>query len=105
MRERSFSMSAGVPMPLRTILAPAFAKVRAYASPMPLVDPVTTAFLPVNTPILFPFVCRRRLNRILAEIIAHHGFTGLRLLEPFFVMHRELNIAFARAPVLDHPEV
>ena len=49
--ERSFSMSAGAPMPLMTILAPAPAKARAYASPMPLVDPVTTAVLPVNVPI------------------------------------------------------
>ena len=45
-------MSAGAPMPLITILAPAPAKARAYANPMPLVEPVTTAVLPVNVPIL-----------------------------------------------------
>jgi hypothetical protein len=50
--ERSFSMSAGTPMPLSTILAPARAKARAYANPMPLVEPVTTAVLPVSIPIL-----------------------------------------------------
>ncbi len=44
-------MSAGAPMPLRTILAPAAAKARAYASPMPLVEPVTTAVLPVSVAI------------------------------------------------------
>jgi hypothetical protein len=53
MPERSLSMSAGAPMPLSTTLAPAPAKVRANASPMPLVDPVTTAVLPVNVPISF----------------------------------------------------
>ena len=59
MPERSFSMSAGAPMPLRTMLAPAPAKARAYASPMPLVEPVTTAVLPVKVPISFTPVCRR----------------------------------------------
>ncbi len=39
-------------MPLITILAPAPAKARAMASPMPLVEPVTTAVLPVKIPIL-----------------------------------------------------
>src|SRR3569623_2998834 len=48
MPERSFSMSAGVPMPLSTMLAPALASARAEARPMPLVDPVMTAALPAN---------------------------------------------------------
>src|SRR3954469_9557419 len=51
MLERSCSMSAGVPNPLITTLAPALAKARAHANPMPLVDPVTTADLPVSVPI------------------------------------------------------
>src|ERR1700722_8307804 len=51
--DRSFSISAGAPMPLMTILAPALAKARAYANPMPLVEPVTTAVLPVKVPIIF----------------------------------------------------
>jgi len=46
MAARSFSMSAGVPMPLRTILAPAPARRAQCANPMPLVEPVTTAVLP-----------------------------------------------------------
>src|ERR1700682_3202204 len=106
MPPRSFSMSAGAPMPLRTILAPALAKVRAYASPMPLVEPVTTAVLPVKVPISFTllfvaggFVAVRR------EVVSHHGFVGLRPLEPFLVTHREMNVAHARAPVLDHADV
>src|SRR6202023_3681080 len=45
--ERSFSMSAGAPMPLMTMLAPALAKARAYANPIPLVAAVTTAVLAV----------------------------------------------------------
>src|SRR3954462_3534650 len=44
-------MSAGLPNPLITTLAPALAKARAHANPMPLVDPVTTADLPVSVPI------------------------------------------------------
>ena len=56
MAERSFSISAGTPMPLITTLAPAPAKARAYANPMPLVEPVTTAVLPVNVPILFSYL-------------------------------------------------
>ncbi len=51
MPERSRSMSAGAPKPLITMLAPAPAKARAIASPMPLVEPVTTAVFPVNEPI------------------------------------------------------
>ena len=57
MPERSRSMSAGAPKPLITILAPAPAKARAIASPMPLVEPVTTAVLPVNVPISFTPCC------------------------------------------------
>src|SRR6266404_7292703 len=51
MPARSFSMSAAAPNPLMTTLAPARAKARAHANPMPLVEPVTTAALPVNVPI------------------------------------------------------
>jgi hypothetical protein len=35
--------------PFRTMSAPAAARARAMPRPMPLVDPVTTADLPVNT--------------------------------------------------------
>src|SRR3954453_14449502 len=51
MLDRSFSMSAGEPNPLIRTLTPALANARAIASPIPLVDPVTTADLPVNVPI------------------------------------------------------
>ncbi|CAH1661729.1 hypothetical protein CHELA40_12134 [Chelatococcus asaccharovorans] len=40
---RSFSIAAASPKPLITTLAPSLARARATASPIPLVDPVTTA--------------------------------------------------------------
>src|SRR6185437_3025031 len=105
MPARSFSMSAGIPMPLRTILAPAPAKARAYARPMPLVEPVTTAVLPVNVPIHSLLLCRRRLGAVPREIVGHHGFAGLRPLKPVLVAHRQMNVTLARTPVLDHADV
>jgi hypothetical protein len=51
--DRSFSTSAGAPIPLRSMLAPALAKARAHARPMPLVEPVTSAVLPFRIPMLF----------------------------------------------------
>src|SRR6266404_1631623 len=106
MLARSFSMSAGAPMPLRTILAPAPAKARAYASPMPLVEPVTTAVLPVNVAISFALlVVAEGFGAVAREVVSHHGFAGLRPLEPFLVTHREMNVAHPRSPVLDHADV
>src|SRR5438477_10236496 len=102
MRERSFSISAGAPMPLRTMSAPALANARAYASPMPLVDPVTTAVLPVNVPISFTPDYDRGLGAIPREIVGHHGFAGLGQLKPIFVTNREMNVALTGAPVLNH---
>src|ERR1700704_5034176 len=105
MAARSFSMSAGAPMPLRTILAPAPAKARAYASPMPLVEPVTTAVLPVNVAIsLTPFAVEG-FGAVPGEIVSHHGFAGLRPLQPILVTHRQMNVTRARAPVLNHADV
>src|SRR5580700_5378962 len=106
MAERSFSMSAGVPKPLITTLAPSFAKARAYASPMPLVEPVTTAFLPVKVPIsssllLFRWGCAF----VPREIVSHHGLAGLRPLQPILVTHRQMHVAHAGAPVLDHADM
>src|SRR3546814_19644210 len=43
---RSFSMAAASPKPLIVTFAPSAANARAVASPMPLVDPVTSALLP-----------------------------------------------------------
>src|SRR5712664_3047893 len=106
MAARSFSMSAGAPMPLRTILAPAPAKARAYASPMPLVEPVTTAVLPVNVPISFTLLfVAEGFGAVACEVVSHHGFAGLRPLERFLVTHREMNVAHPRSPVLDHADV
>src|SRR6478672_4572271 len=106
MLDRSFSMSAGAPMPLRTILAPAPAKARAYASPMPLVEPVTTAVLPVNVPISFTLLfIAEGFGALPREVIGDHGFVGLRPLQPFLVTHREVNVAHPRVPVLDHADV
>src|SRR6266404_1968348 len=105
MLARSFSMSAGAPMPLRTMLAPALAKARAYASPMPLVEPVTTAVLPVNVPISFAPFAVEGFAAVPREIVSHHGFAGLRPLEPILVTHRQVHVALAGAPVLDHADV
>src|SRR3954467_15318897 len=101
MLARSFSISAGAPMPLRTTLAPALAKARAYASPIPLVDAVTTAVLPVNVPISFT----RRFafggaGAVGPETVGPHAFTGRPPREPFLVTHRQMNVSHARAPVL-----
>src|SRR5713101_4051351 len=106
MPARSFSMSAGAPIPLRTISAPALAKARAYASPMPLVEPVTTAVLPVNLPISFTLLfAAEGFGVIPREIVGHHGFAVLRPFEPFLVTHRQMNVALAGSPVLDHADV
>src|SRR5450756_2118004 len=104
MPERSFSISSGAPMPLSTILAPAPANARAYAKPMPLVEPVTTAVLPVNVPISFAPVFVGDPSGIAREIVGHHGLAGLRPLQPILVPHRHMHVAFARAPVLDHAD-
>ena len=45
---RSFSISAAGPKPLIRTLAPSLAKARAMPSPMPEVEPVMTAFLPLS---------------------------------------------------------
>jgi len=42
------SISPGFPKPFRTIEAPSAASARAIPSPIPLVEPVTTATLPCN---------------------------------------------------------
>src|SRR3984957_2473669 len=104
MAARSLSISAGAPMPLMTMLAPAPAKARAYANPMPLVEPVTTAVLPVNVPISTTPFAIEGLGAIPGEIVSHHGFAGLRPFQPFGVAHRKINVALARAPVFDHAD-
>src|ERR1700679_283163 len=48
MLERSFSIAAASPKPLMTTLQPSLAKALAIARPMPLVDPVTSATLPLS---------------------------------------------------------
>jgi hypothetical protein len=45
---RSFSISVTAPKPLISTLAPSLAKARAIPSPIPEVEPVTTAFLPLS---------------------------------------------------------
>src|SRR5580704_17849203 len=95
MAARSLSISAGAPMPLMTMLAPAPAKARAYANPMPLVEPVTTAVLPVNVPISTTPFAIEGLGAIPGEIVSHHGFAGLRPFQPFGVAHRQMNVALA----------
>jgi hypothetical protein len=45
---RSFSIAVLSPKPLITTLAPSCASARAMASPIPEVDPVTTAFFPLS---------------------------------------------------------
>src|SRR5689334_12710290 len=45
---RSFSMAPASPKPLMQTSAPSCAKARAIASPMPEVEPVTRAVLPLN---------------------------------------------------------
>src|SRR5581483_831422 len=106
MAERSFSMSAGAPKPLITTLAPSFAKARAYASPMPLVEPVTTAFLPVKVPISSSLLLIGwGLALVPREIVGHHGLAGLRPFQPLLVTHRQMHVAHAGVPMLDHGDV
>src|SRR6266571_2443262 len=106
MAERSFSMSAGAPMPLITMLAPAPAKARAYASPMPLVEPVTTAVLPVNVPMCFSLLFAvEGLRTVPRHIVSHHGVPGLWPFQHFLVTHRQMNVTDARAPMFDHADM
>src|SRR5665647_2583029 len=49
---RSFSMAAASPKPLSMMLAPSAASARAVASPMPEVEPVTSAVLPLSMAVL-----------------------------------------------------
>src|SRR4051794_26244676 len=100
MLARSFSMSAGAPMPLSTILAPSAAKARAIASPMPLVDPVTTAVLPVKVPIfqlLFLLHPRQRLVVVGRQFVDHHGLAVPRRGDVIAAANQALDIALARA--------
>src|SRR6476620_2283937 len=105
MLDRSFSISAGAPMPLRTILAPAPAKARAYASPMPLVEPVTTAVLPVNVPIVVLLSGCGGHRDIPCEIVGHHGLSGLWPFQPFLVTHRQMHVPYPGSPMLDHGDM
>src|SRR6185312_985058 len=97
-------MSAGAPKPLITTLAPAPAKARAIARPMPLVEPVTTAFLPVSVPIL-PSLLFADGGFVPRQIVGHHGFPGLWPFQPLLVTHRQMHVTNARVPVLGHGEV
>src|SRR5260370_23369261 len=45
------------------------------------------------------------LGAVPREIVGHHGFAGLRPLQPILVTHRQMNVARARVPVLDHADV
>ena len=49
---RSFSMAAASPKPLSMMLAPSAASARAVASPIPEVEPVTSAVLPFSMAVL-----------------------------------------------------
>src|SRR4029077_919741 len=100
--ERSRSISAGVPKPLSTILAPALAKARAKASPMPLVEPVTTAVLPDRLAIFSLLFDGAFFIR---EIVGHHGVVGLRSLQPVLVTHRQMDVARTGFPMFDHGDM
>src|SRR6202790_2127780 len=39
------------------------------------------------------------------EIVSHHGFAGLRPLQPILMTHRQVHVALAGAPVLDHADM
>ena len=39
------------------------------------------------------------------EIVSHHGFAGLRPFQPFLVTHRQMHVAHAGVPVLDHADM
>src|SRR5690242_312624 len=100
-------MSAAAPKPLMTMLAPAPAILRAIASPMPLVDPVTTAVLPLRsvmngscslvdehdlhrkTAPHFSGSCfdgfgrlACRVDFVAGQVVGHHGLAVLRPLQP-----------------------
>src|SRR5688572_3665280 len=106
MPERSFSIAAASPKPLMTTLAPAPAILRAIARPMPLVEPVTTAVLPLRSAIgssffhLFGF----QLFAVAGEVVGDHRLAWLRLIETFGMLHRLAHILFAGAPVLEHAD-
>src|SRR5947209_662291 len=106
MPARSFSISAGVPMPLSTMLAPSAAKARAIASPMPLVDPVTTAVLPVKLPIdqlLFLTHPVQGIIVVRRQFIHHHRLAVRRRPDFATATDQALDIALAGAAMfVDH---
>src|SRR4051812_46161188 len=106
MPARSFSISAGVPMPLSTMLAPSAAKARAIASPMPLVDPVTTAVLPVKVPIgqlLFLLHPLQRVVVVGRKLVHHHGLAVPWWPDVVAAANQALDIALAGAAMfVDH---
>src|SRR3954451_13144353 len=71
---------------------------------MPLVDPVTTAFLPDRLPILFAPSWRGRSD-VPREIVGHHGLAGWRPPEPILVAHRQMHVTHAGFPMLDHGDM
>jgi hypothetical protein len=78
-------------MPLRTTLpAPASG---AYVTHDPLVEPVTTAVLPVNVPIFFTPAWLGGVSLFSREIVRHHGFARLLGVPAIPVTHRQMHVA------------
>src|SRR5689334_17482976 len=106
MPARSFSIAAASPNPLMTTLAPAPAILRAIARPMPLVEPVTTADLPLRSAIGSSFFLLFGLSfpPVAGEVVGDHGLARLRPVETFGMLHRHAHVFFAGAAVLEHAD-
>src|SRR5689334_6039362 len=105
MAARSFSIAAASPKPLMTTLAPAPAILRAMARPMPLVEPVTTAVLPLRSAMWSSFLDLCGIFAGLAgQVVDDHRLAGLWFLEAFGVLHGDAHVFSTGAPVLQHAD-
>src|ERR1700722_7348812 len=56
-------------------------------------------------PLFSLLFARGGLGTFPREIVSDHCFIGLRPLEPILVTHRQMNVAHAGTPVLDHADM
>src|SRR5262245_52543414 len=89
-----------------TTFAPAPAILRAIASPMPLVEPVTTAVLPLRSATGSSFLGSfgMSLLAVAGQVVGDHRLARLRPVEAFGMQHCYAHILFARAPVFEYAD-
>src|SRR6202171_1087346 len=99
MAARSFSMSAGGALPFMKEISPARAQAAAGGAGH------NRSLACQRTHFHLLLFAVGGFGAVPREIVSHHGFAGLRPLQPILVTHRQMNVALARTPVLDHADV